>query len=78
MTAAITWAIVMVGLVVLALILRDTWLRTLAARKVELADADAATLRAMGTRCGNIEGTLKDHSDRLLRLERERPAPRRA
>ena len=78
MTLAITWSIVMVGLVLLALIGRDAWLRTLDARRRALTEEDAATIRAVGERCGRIEATLKDHHDRLVVQERKLPAVRRA
>lgn len=75
---AASLAIVMVGLLLLALIVRDAWIRTLEARRREKTETDQNTLVALGRRCEGIEGTLKDHHERLLRAERERPAPRRA
>lgn len=75
-------AVVMVGLVLLALIGRDVWLRTLEARTKALAETERKGIdRALSTladRCAALETGVKHHHDRLLAQERKIPAPRRA
>ena len=78
MTTVYSLIVAFTGLLLLALIGRDVWLRTLEARRRALTDTDTETLMAMGKRCQSIEDTLKVHSDRLLAQERKLPGPRRA
>lgn len=74
-------ASVMVGLVLLAVIGRDTWLRTLEMRRQNLEkDAERSVADAflrLGQRCERIELSLKEHHDRLLVMERRQPLPQR-
>lgn len=75
-------SVIMAGLVLLALIGRDVWLRTLAARTRALTEAERETVTrsfaAVEARCARIEADVKQHHDRLLAQERKQPAPRRA
>lgn len=72
-----TTAVVVVGLVLLALLARDTWLRTLASRKVDAGAEHHAQLATVTRRVDNLTASLTEHHDRLIRLERA-PGVRRA
>ena len=82
MITVVAISIVMLGLVLLALVGRDVWLRTLAARSRALSEVErealAKALAVLGDRCSRIEADVKQHHDRLLAQERKQPAPRRA
>ncbi len=81
MISTVTWAVVMVGLVLLALIGRDAWLRTLEsrhrARTVQESERIHTTQVAMGNRLDRVEGTLKEHHDRIVHQERKQTVTRR-
>ena len=71
-------AVAFIGLVLLALIGRDAWLRTLEARRRVLSENDATAIRAIDDRQARIEVAQQAIHDRVTSLERQRPGPRRA
>ncbi len=66
----------LVLVLLLALVARDTWLRTLTARKQDVADADRAAITLLGERCSKLEAEQREQHGRLLAVERRQPVRR--